>query len=246
MPSSSEAPPTRLIEEIANGIHAKILSGEYPPGAPLKQELLAAEFAVSRTPIREALSRLEAKGVVTQAQGRSAVVRVPSRREVTEMYQVRAELEGLAAQLAAKWISDRQLMTLRSAHDEFVSAVQAMRQEWSAERKKRSSARRPDVLELSAARWVGLNTLFHETVCDASNNEYLAHTVKSLSSTYARTLIQSSTKGLSAFRIDANVSWHEKILGALEAREPSRARRAMTEHIIEAGELVGLLFESSR
>ena len=97
----------KLIEDLANRIQAKIVAGEYPPGTRLKQEVLAQQFDVSRTPIREALSRLEAKGIVSQAQRRSAVVRAPSSREISEMYQVRAELEGLAAQLAARWITDQ-------------------------------------------------------------------------------------------------------------------------------------------
>ncbi len=51
----------KLIEDLANRIQAKIVAGEYPPGTRLKQEVLAQQFDVSRTPIREALSRLEAK-----------------------------------------------------------------------------------------------------------------------------------------------------------------------------------------
>jgi len=117
----------KLIEDLANRIQAKIVAGEYPPGTRLKQEVLAQQFDVSRTPIREALSRLEAKGIVSQAQRRSAVVRAPSSREISEMYQVRAELEGLAAQLAARWITDQQLVDLRISHDEFVQAVKELR-----------------------------------------------------------------------------------------------------------------------
>jgi len=117
----------KLIEDLANRIQAKIVAGEYPPGTRLKQEVLAQQFDVSRTPIREALSRLEAKGIVSQAQRRSAVVRAPSGREISEMYQVRAELEGLAAQLAARWITDQQLVDLRISRDAFVQAVKELR-----------------------------------------------------------------------------------------------------------------------
>ena len=231
----------KLIDELADRIHAKIVSGDYPPGSRLKQENLASEFAVSRTPIREALSRLEGRGLVIQQQRRSAIVRAPTRREITEMYQVRAELEGLAAELAAKWISDGQLSSLRQAHDEFVDAVKALRQVGGLP-KPRPLAKD---WETTSGRWVGLNTTFHRAISEASTNVYLARTVHDLSTGYARTLMQSSSDGLTNFRVDANIMWHERILSALENREPARARSAMAEHIREAGELVGALFERS-
>ena len=240
MTSRPETPnAAKLIDELADRIHAKIISGAYPPGSRLKQEILASEFAVSRTPIREALSRLEGRGVVIQAQRRSAIVRAPTRREITEMYQVRAELEGLAAELAAKWISDRQLASLRQAHDAFVDAVRALRQV-----KGRSKPRpRPEDWERTSGRWVALNTTFHRAISEASTNAYLSRTIQDLSTGYARTIRQSSGDGLSSFRVEANIMWHERILSALENREPPRARSAMAEHIREAGELVSALFE---
>src|SRR5579862_5381135 len=122
--SSSE---TKLVNQIVERIHAKIALGEYSPGDRLRQELLAEEFNVSRTPIREALRLLEAKGVISQEHRHSAVIRGPSTREVRETYQVRAELEGLAAELAVQWISDNQLQDLLAIHDRFVRAVKDLK-----------------------------------------------------------------------------------------------------------------------
>src|SRR6201990_92978 len=110
---------TKLVSQLVERIHAKIALGEYAPGERLRQELLAEEFNVSRTPIREALRLLEAKGVISQAHCHSAVIRAPSAREVRETSQVRAELEGLASELAAQWISDNQLEDLRPIHNSF-------------------------------------------------------------------------------------------------------------------------------
>jgi DNA-binding GntR family transcriptional regulator len=159
----------KLIEELADRIHSKILAGEYPPGARLKQEILAGEFDVSRTPIREALSRLEAKGIVSQAQRRSAVVRTPSSREISEMYQVRAELEGLAAQLSARWITDHQLAELRLAHDAFVEAVKELRAAGSADRSIGSSREQQMCFEKASHRWLEMNGTFHRTIAESSN-----------------------------------------------------------------------------
>jgi DNA-binding GntR family transcriptional regulator len=222
----------KLIEDLANRIQAKIVAGEYPPGTRLKQEVLAQEFDVSRTPIREALSRLEAKGIVSQAQRRSAVVRAPSSREISEMYQVRAELEGLAAQLAARWITDQQLAELRISHDAFVQAVKELRGD------RDSASTDVRAFEQAAQRWADMNAKFHKTINDASNNRFLARTILDVTSGYARSVMVSSALGMNSFRMEQNIVQHERILKALEDREPARARRAMVDHIMEAGEFV--------
>ena len=90
-----------LVDELAATIQARVLNGEIPTGTRLRQESLAAEFGVSRTPVREALRKLQANGIVEVQPHRGALVRRPSAREVREAYEVRAELEGLAASLAA-------------------------------------------------------------------------------------------------------------------------------------------------
>jgi len=228
----------KLIEELADRIHSKILAGEYPPGARLKQEILASEFDVSRTPIREALSRLEAKGIVSQAQRRSAVVRTPSSREISEMYQVRAELEGLAAQLSARWITDHQLVELRLAHDAFVQAVKELRAAGSADRSVGSSREQERGFEKASHRWLEMNGTFHRTIAESSNSRFLARTIQEVTSGYARSVMLSSAFGMNSFRMETTVTQHERILKALEARESARARRAMIEHVLEAGEFV--------
>jgi DNA-binding GntR family transcriptional regulator len=227
----------KLIEDLADRIHAKILSGDYPPGTRLKQESLAQTFEVSRTPIREALSRLEAKGIVSQAQRRSAVVKTPSSREITEMYQVRAELEGLAAQLAARWITDRQLEELRIAHDAFAEAVRMLRTARAAGRPG-PGVDQGDSFKDASRRWLDMNAAFHKSICDSSNNRFLARTVQDVTSGYARNVMMASAVGMNSYRIDSTITQHERILKALEEREPAKARRAMTEHIIEGSEFV--------
>lgn len=230
---------TKLIEELADKIHAKILSGDFPPGTRLKQESLAQAFEVSRTPIREALSRLEAKGIVSQAQRRSAVVRTPSSREITEMYQVRAELEGLAAQLAARWITDRQLEELRVAHDAFAEAVRMLRTTRSDNKLVVVAAEQGNrTFEEASKRWLDMNAVFHKAICDSSNNRFLARTIQDVTSGYARSVMMASAVGMNSYRIDSTITQHERILKALEEREPAKARRAMTVHIIESSEFV--------
>jgi DNA-binding GntR family transcriptional regulator len=104
-----------LVDRLAGAIQTRVLSGDVPVGTRLRQEALAEEFGVSRTPVREALRKLQSTGLVELLPNRGAVVRGPSAREIREAYEVRAELEGLAAELAAGRISDADLLRLREA-----------------------------------------------------------------------------------------------------------------------------------
>src|SRR4051794_8840370 len=85
-----------LVDKLAATLQARVLSGELPSGARLRQEALAEEFGVSRTPVREALRKLQAHGLVDLEPNRGALVRALSAREIRDAYEVRAELEGLA------------------------------------------------------------------------------------------------------------------------------------------------------
>ena len=112
-----------LVDSLAGDIQQRIMSGAIPFGSWLRQETLASEFGVSRTPVREALRKLEARGLVALVPQRGAVVRGPTTREIREAYQVRAELEGLAAELAAARIDDDELRRLREAEELFRRSV---------------------------------------------------------------------------------------------------------------------------
>jgi DNA-binding GntR family transcriptional regulator len=86
-----------LVDDLATRIRSQIMSGEIPIGAQLRQAALATTFGVSCTPVREALRQLQNGGLIEVLPNRGAVVRVPAPWEVREAYEVRAELEALAA-----------------------------------------------------------------------------------------------------------------------------------------------------
>ncbi len=148
----------KLVNQIVGRIHAKIAVGELVPGDRLRQELLAEEFKVSRTPVREALRLLEAKGVISQEHRHTAVIRAPSAREVRETYLVRAELESLAAELAVQWISDNQLEDLREIHGKFVRSVRELSGQKSDSRQSRRG------LLKASNHWIDTNSEFHATI----------------------------------------------------------------------------------
>lgn len=225
MRKESEA---KLVDALVDRIYSKIVGGDLGPGSPLRQEALAQEFAVSRTPIREALRQLEAKGVISHARGYSAVVRTPSSREIRENYQIRAELEGLAAQLAAQWITDVQLRELKDIHARFARAVKGFG----------SAASR------ASRNWIESNAAFHSAIHVASNNLSLRRHIDDLNLGYIRKVMLTSALGMDLHRVERNIRHHQAILDALSDRDPVQSRRAMSEHIIESGDFLVAWFEN--
>jgi DNA-binding GntR family transcriptional regulator len=220
------------VERLAGAIQAQVLSGAMPVGTRLRQEALAEQFGVSRTPVREALRQLQATGLVELVPNRGAVVRGPSAREIREAYEVRAELEGLAAELAAERISDRDLVRLREAQALFRESVSTL----IARR-----ARRPAPWKDESV-WVRANELFHQAILDAAANGRLSDTIADLHRSFPRDLTWAALSRSSPL-LEENVEQHERILEAIEQRDPVEARRRMIDHVRSAGELVTLHFE---
>jgi DNA-binding GntR family transcriptional regulator len=223
-----------LVDRLAGAIQNRVLSGAVPVGSRLRQEALAEEFGVSRTPVREALRKLQATGLVELLPNRGAVVRGPSAREIREAYEVRAELEGLAAELAAGRISDRDLLRLREAQALFRKSVETL----IARR-----ARRPQPWKDESV-WVQANDLFHQAILDAAGNERLSDTIADLHRSFPRDLTWAALSQSSRL-LEENVEQHEAILEAIERRDPVEARQRMIEHVRSAGELVTLHFEQA-
>src|SRR5438874_4321239 len=114
-------------DDIALVIEEAIVSGELEPGQVLRQEELSARFAVSRTPIREALRRLAALGLVSFVPNRGVRVRTITLDELREAFLVRAELESLATEIAAPKFTEAELAELEVAEEAFSAATQALR-----------------------------------------------------------------------------------------------------------------------
>ena len=226
---------TSLVDRLAATIQARVLSGEIVRGARLPQEALAAEFGVSRTPVREALRKLQAAGVVEVLPNRGAVVRGPSAREIRESYEVRTELEGLAAELATARIADAHLLRLREAEELFRTSVGQL-----------VSGRRRggnDTPWDEQDDWVRANDRFHQAILDAAGNRRLAEVLGDLRRSFPRELTWSALSANSR-RLEDNVLQHGAILEAIELRDAAAARERMVAHIRTAGELVLHYFET--
>lgn len=116
----------RTMQEIVyDTIRDAILSGRYRPGQRLVADELAKEIGVSRMPVREALHRLEATGLVTLTPHRGAVVNELSEGEIIEIYHIRAVLDGLATRLAAPHLTKADYDRLNALLDEMAAAAKA-------------------------------------------------------------------------------------------------------------------------
>ncbi|WP_424928212.1 GntR family transcriptional regulator [Amaricoccus tamworthensis] len=189
--------------------------GEFKPGDKLVESELAVRFGVSRTPIREALQRLETQSVLTR-DGRSLVVSSLDHDELAELYVVRSELEGLAARLAAQHAGPEEIRVL-----------------WTMIDKDRELIGRPDLLSRS-------NKRFHRQIHLASHNRFLIQQLESV----RRSMALLATTSLEVDgRSEKALEEHERIVRAIEARDGPEADAALQEHLSRAFE-TRLLAES--
>ena len=223
-----------LVDEIASAIRQNVATGRYPMGSRLYQEELASKFAVSRTPVREALRQLQAEGLIVVIPRRGAIVRGPSPREILEAYRVRAEIEGLAAELAATWILDDELRTLSETRSLFNDVLDKV--------SKATHGNEPyDVTEVASA-WVEANDLFHELIQAAARNVILRRTIVFLHQSIPRGLTGQALLA-NGHLLKSNVDEHSGIYEALANRDGKRARELMCDHVIRSGEIAASWFE---
>ncbi|TQM94892.1 GntR family transcriptional regulator [Roseinatronobacter monicus] len=185
----------RLLEDIR--------LGTLPPGARLREVELAKRLGISRTPIREAIRRLEADGLVEHLPRQGASLRRLSYAEVMELYEMRAVLEGTAARLAARAASDLELRELTEINAEMTASV-------------------------DSADTARLNRQFHAALINAAKNRYLRRAIGAM----ARTLLILGPSTLyDPVRSKSAAQEHEALLQALRSREGDQAEATMRTHI---------------
>lgn len=221
-----------VADRVADAIKRRIVTGDLPIGSRLRQEELANEYGVSRMPIREALRKLEASGILEVFPRRGAFVRGPTGQEIREAYVVRAELEALAAELATVYITDSEIQRLREAAELFRTSVLEFT---SLDDGVRAAS-------LQGATWPDANDMFHETILVASGNSQLQRSVQQLHGVFPRNLTWAALSRSSAL-LRRNVEEHQAILTAIDAGDEMAAREATKHHVLSAGDLVASRFE---
>jgi DNA-binding GntR family transcriptional regulator len=177
--------------------------GVFKPGDRLVESDLADRFGVSRTPIREALQRLETQNLLTR-DGRSLIVASLSHNEMAELYAVRSELEGLAARLAAQHASAEEVLVLR----EMVQEDRKLTDDPSA---------------LSRA-----NRRFHKQIHLASHNRFL---VRQLDLVHRSMALMATTSLAAEGRGEVAMEEHNAIVEAIAAGDQDGAQQALRDHI---------------
>ncbi len=180
--------------------------GDYKPGDRLVESDLAVRFDVSRTPIREALQRLETQSLLTR-DGRSLIVSSLDHNQLAELYAVRAELEGLAASLAARHATNEEISVLQ----DMVEADRALIDAPSG---------------LARA-----NRRFHKQIHLASHNRFL---VQQLDMVHRSMALLATTSLAATGRGKDALAEHGKIVNAIAAHDPEAASKALKDHISKA------------
>jgi DNA-binding GntR family transcriptional regulator len=190
-------------DHITAQLRERILSGDLPGGLQLRQEQLASEFGVSRIPVREALNRLEAEGLVTREHNRGCTVSSLSLAEIAESLEIRLALETRALRLAIPGMTSADVAAAGRVLDRYARAN-------------------------SPAQWSELNLEFHLSLYRPAGLPRLLRMIESLirgSDRYLRVYV-SFVVGR-----DDPLEEHHAILAACKAGEIGRAVRLLESHI---------------
>ena len=181
-----------------------IETGGLCPGDRLLETELAAKFGVSRTPVREAIRRLESDGIVEHKPRVGAVVRSLGQQEIVELYEMRIVLEATAATMAAQHASVAELDTLDQLNTDMAAASG------------------------NAFAVAALNRRFHNCIMNAARNRFLAQSYNALS--HALVVLGKTTLA-SPDRVEQVCAQHHAIIQALRAGDGTAAAQAMRDHM---------------
>jgi DNA-binding GntR family transcriptional regulator len=199
-------------------IREKIVTGAIPPGERISDLEISKEMGVSRTPVREALARLETQGLVEQEPGFGPKVRRLSREELVESFELREILECGAAAIAAQRITDLELRELEELLDEYEATVH-----------KVGEARNDGPLNW---RLSILDIAFHLKIIEAVKNQSLLRAVGDIQLLTGILQRRADLPTVPHSERLAHVcSDHREILCALQARDPSLALASLQKHL---------------
>lgn len=193
-------------EEAYQKIRHSILKGKWAPAAPLSEYQLAAQFKLSRTPVREALTRLEQEGMVRTVPGRGTFVSDLTPHDIMEIYQVREQLESFAARLAAEQMGTDGLLKLERIIQEMHQGAAAGHSETIVE----------------------IDVSFHKTITQATQNHRMINILATLDDQMHR--IRSLWLGQSRW-LEGTLAEHDQIVKGITDRNPDAAEAAMRKHL---------------
>ncbi len=197
--------PETATARIVRALAEDIVAGHLLPGERLEEQALATRYLASRTPVREALRDLAARGLVTLGARRGAEVARISAEDVADLLDAECELEGLCARLAAQRMTAVEKQALAALHEQMEAVVAAQ--------------------DLPA--YLGLNAEFHGAICDGARNRTIAEATRSLRARLSP-LRQAQDEGV--VRLSKAHAEHAAILAAILRADAAAAFDAMRSH----------------
>ena len=217
-PDGLRAPPGQLreralYEQVAEQLRSRILAHTLHPGSWIDEQALAAEYGISRTPLREALKVLAAEGLVTMKLRRGAYVTEVSERDLHEVYHLLALLESDAAMVVARTATPAQIAELLALHAELEAQVG------------------------NRDLFFAANERFHMKLLDIADNRWRNQLVADLLKVMKLNRHHSLFK---QGRLEASLKEHRQIMAALKARNGERAQHLMQQHFANGKEAASL------
>lgn len=197
---TAQSPKSSAYDQILDAIR----SGAVQPGDRLREEEIAARLSLSRTPVREALRRLEADGIVVHRPRQGAMVRQLGHSEVVELYEMRVVLERTAAEMAAKHGTPAEFDTLHSLNSQIAAET------------------------ANSAQAAAINQAFHQRLYLAGRNRFLVDAARALNNPL---MLLGPTTFTDPGRVETVVGQHGAIIDALRAGDAEAAGQAATDHL---------------
>jgi DNA-binding GntR family transcriptional regulator len=210
-----------LSQRVYEHLREEILSDRLPPGTELSEVALSKELEISRGPIREAMGRLAAEGLIKVRPRRRAEVRSLTPQELIDAYEVREALEVLAVRLAVPRVTEADLARLDQLIDQMADHVKAN----------------------AIGDFFAANVEFHETLCELSGNKKLQEVHHRLEGEIGR--FQARTLALRG-SLDGSLTEHRAILAAIRLRDVEKAAALTAAHVrVPAQRLQATLADSA-
>jgi DNA-binding GntR family transcriptional regulator len=202
-----------VVERLFERMRTHIIEGRFAPGQRLVEADLTEQFGISRGPLREAVRRLAAEGLVDITHNRGARVKRLDHGEVIALYEVREVMEGLAARLAAERASTAERREIKSVFDEMAKALKAN----------------------DVRGYIGLNSRFHALIMQAARNPALDSALTRLQTPVLRVQFESM---MTRDVVNESFEEHRGIVEAITGKNAEQAERLMRHHVRRSREMI--------
>lgn len=221
-------PATKVNALVAyEAIRRKIMEGDYPPSMRLVEQRIGIDLGLSRTPVREALRRLEAEGLVRSEPNRGAVVRSITVEDIHDIYGLRAQLEAYGAGLAAQRAQAEDLERIDAGIEQFGDAIHGL-----------------DGDSLETVRKVHeANEEIHAAIVASARHRRLGNL---LARTVDVPLVFQAFRQFDLAQAERSHEFHQLIRTAIAYRDSPRAANLMTEHILQGRDVLLAQLTSQR